>query len=611
MKKIIALGLTLGCIGAGAATNNYDLLGRKGSQMTSPMVYKDVDYSKVKNGQQNLGSALETKALAKKGVGLEGDVVAISGMFRSYRGLQYKFKKYTSTGSQEYSTSKIASYRDEVKKCFFDVVPDNSSKGQNEGNTRANLSGFTLHEVPYSFANPIQQSPYEYDKQITYKDFSGVQALSGKSEEPSLSGSTNVGIYINDQSVPVRLNPNKTAKFMLAGNTLGNFSTMPGYEMRASRAYSIVQSAPYSRIYATTQSPSNPSSYAPQIYMGLHTYGGVESSEYGSSAKNLDDYIYANRTVEIVAAGNYLGKKTANAKPKGNLAAKAHAVNAITVGALDPFTQKETGYTSKTRPKICDKNGHCVDGVQKPEVSNYSHFYMPGDNYRIYTNASGKTYTYAPYSDGTEAAAAYTAGMVSDLLAINEFYRWHPELVKAVLLNATAQWGEIPSYKNVVFNKDNFLRHRSYYWMGNMEKLKTHYQDGLKEIRFIVPKDELIGSGDEYIYPPHLITHYDGVCATISWLNSGSDIVKVGKLPQKFGLYLYDLNGNGSAYLSAMGSKGSALDVNYSFEGDNYVRSCFTIYKKYVGFRIVLEEDDSRADNYGQVVLGMDVIPAY
>ena len=128
MKKIIALGLTLGCIGAGAATNNYDLLGRKGSQMTSPMVYKDVDYSKVKNGQQNLGSALETKALAKKGVGLEGDVVAISGMFRSYRGLQYKFKKYTSTGSQEYSTSKIASYRDEVKKCFFDVVPDNSSK---------------------------------------------------------------------------------------------------------------------------------------------------------------------------------------------------------------------------------------------------------------------------------------------------------------------------------------------------------------------------------------------------------------------------------------------------------------------------------------------------
>ena len=51
MNKIIPIALTLGCIGAGAATSNYDLLGRKGSQMNSPMVYRNVDYSKVKKDE--------------------------------------------------------------------------------------------------------------------------------------------------------------------------------------------------------------------------------------------------------------------------------------------------------------------------------------------------------------------------------------------------------------------------------------------------------------------------------------------------------------------------------------------------------------------------------
>ena len=36
MKKEIALLVAAGCIGAGAATVNYDLLGRKGSKMNSP-----------------------------------------------------------------------------------------------------------------------------------------------------------------------------------------------------------------------------------------------------------------------------------------------------------------------------------------------------------------------------------------------------------------------------------------------------------------------------------------------------------------------------------------------------------------------------------------------
>ena len=81
-KEILSIALAFGCVAANAANVNYDLLGRKGSKMNSPMVYKNVDYSKMKkNDQQNIGSALETKALAKQASGLRGGATAIVGSF--------------------------------------------------------------------------------------------------------------------------------------------------------------------------------------------------------------------------------------------------------------------------------------------------------------------------------------------------------------------------------------------------------------------------------------------------------------------------------------------------------------------------------------------------
>ena len=81
-KEIISIALALGCVSSIAATNNYDLLGRKGSKMNSPMVYKNVDYSKFKkNEQQKLNSSLENRGLAK--AGLKGNVSALYGVYGS------------------------------------------------------------------------------------------------------------------------------------------------------------------------------------------------------------------------------------------------------------------------------------------------------------------------------------------------------------------------------------------------------------------------------------------------------------------------------------------------------------------------------------------------
>ena len=53
MRKEYLVLLAAGCVAANAANVNYDLLGRKGSKMNSPMVYKNVDYSKMKKTEQN------------------------------------------------------------------------------------------------------------------------------------------------------------------------------------------------------------------------------------------------------------------------------------------------------------------------------------------------------------------------------------------------------------------------------------------------------------------------------------------------------------------------------------------------------------------------------
>ena len=108
MNKKITSIIAMGCFGISiAATANYDLLGRRGSKMNSPMVYKDIDYSKMKKkNDQKVGSSLTSKALAKAtNPGLRGNADAITGIFNN-RGLErqnttypYYLKRYFLQGA--------------------------------------------------------------------------------------------------------------------------------------------------------------------------------------------------------------------------------------------------------------------------------------------------------------------------------------------------------------------------------------------------------------------------------------------------------------------------------------------------------------------------------
>ena len=105
MNTKVAMLVAVGCVASFAATN-YDLLGRNGSKMNSPMVYRDVDYQKVKaSKQQGINSPLENKTLKKSPTGLNGPA-AVEGAFSTH-GLAYSkngtpysfyFKRFNSNG---------------------------------------------------------------------------------------------------------------------------------------------------------------------------------------------------------------------------------------------------------------------------------------------------------------------------------------------------------------------------------------------------------------------------------------------------------------------------------------------------------------------------------
>ena len=612
MKKKIALMVAFGCLGASAASANYDILGRKGSKMNSPMVYKNVDYSKVKKEKQEVASLLGNRSLAKKPSGITSGAKAIVGKF-SPRGYYFKNCSNSATGCGEvtvhYTNSGgLDTYLDNANAHFINVSHDLSGTFYTAGASLSSLSGYNMTEVPYSFTNPVQVSPYQSNQYITYAPFTAVNALTNR----NYLSASDIGVYLDEQGLPTRLNPNTdgAAPFLFVSGTpnLNEYSTMPGYEMRSSRMYKVLRnSSERSVVYVAGSRPSNPSAATPQIYMGLEAYGGGQTSSY--SAANLDNYIYNNRTIEIVGAGNTGAK----------LSMDAFAVNAITVGALDPFTGNETSYSAKTKPKYCSNCGT----YNKPEVYNYSNFYI-NDYHRTYTS-SNHTYTYAPYYDGTESSAALTAGMVSNMLSLNEFYKWHPEVVKAVAINGQYT-SSATRYSDLVFDQSDYHNtHVSLYFIGDVNSLMKVYNDcprnseiscaqPRKEIRLHFSKSDLFKNSDY-----SLAENLDGFYASIAWLNSGTDISNLHALPQTFEIEGYHRHGNPNLYQN-INDNSANLDDS-SLRNEHQQRTPYkSIYvagfqddMHPLGFtiRIVLTDEKTNSENYGQMVLGLDIKPTF
>lgn len=617
MKKEIALLVAAGCVATFAA-NNYDLLGRKGSKMNSPMVYKNVDYAKTqKNEQQGVNAPVENRALKKSPSGLNGPL-AIAGGFNtngfaySKSGYPYCFllRRYYSTGLPlEENDAYSSSYFESSNNVFIPttVVQNHTPSGAVTNGNASNVYGWDLTEQYSNPANSVNFSAVESNAKrwgISWFDASGYSQCQECGD---------VGIYMDVDAFPVRMNPSKTVSYYIYNSEDHIFPNREN-EVNTAKAYSILQATTKNTsVYIANTLPTNPKGRTPQVYVGLHNRKNPtdmlinDAMFYGEEARALDNYIYENRTVEIAAAGNYWIRNNS-----AQLNAQAHAANAITVGAIDATNGTIASYTSNNS-KYCTLGlGNCSDGnnewygSSKPEIYNYSHFYMDNDRKRTYTNWFTQEQTsFERTYEGTETAAAYTANMVADLLRANPFYRWHPEVVKALLIssgdininqpyphNETPATTKIPSYKSVVFNRFSYqanpydqVFHESRYWIGEMSKLTTHTYSGRSEIRFSVKRP----------------TEKTNFSAAIAWLSSGDDIAELAKIPQDFDLYVYEQASPNPDAVTSNSYKVASYSSTNAFE-----KISFTSSAQYLTFRIVLFRDYSTRNN-GQAVLGFDL----
>lgn len=642
MNKKVAIIAALGCIYAGAATSvNYDLLGRCGSKMNSPMVYKNIDYSKAKK-DKGLGSSLENRRLMRQATGLKGNVNALVGAFCN-KGLDYStnypvpyfMKRYYTDGnvdSSYYQTiAGMHGYLGPSGTYFMDVPTWQNYSYNEEHAGKTNVGNYTAENY-YSFSNPLENTLYGYYQVTQYKKLFDVEYPMSKRASILWYDMGNnvcqecgkVGVYMAVDALPVELNENldtnRAVKY-IRHNPWDSYNATPETEIISSRTYNILKKTARNAVFyvgsSLPQNPSNPSvpfaswEVRPQIYVGVHNrkdpanVNNEQALFYSNVAQALDNHIYEKRTIEIAAAGNHWSRLN-----NGHLAAEAHAANAITVGAVDPFSGTITSYTSSETRYCSSGIGNCNGGSyspasKKPEIYNYTHFFMNDETTYLEMNDQKRTYyqngipyVYYPFYDGTESAAAYTGGMVANLLAANPFYRWHPEVVKALLIasgdvaiNSPYPHGspattKMPSYYSLVFDREySPYYHYSRYWIGNTEKLKTHNYSGKKEIRFVVKR-------------PEGKTHFS---AAIAWLTSGNDIANLGKIAQDFDLYVYERNVDNINDISGS-YKASSLSSNNAFE-----KISFTSSSPYLLFRIRLFGEADNTENKDQAVLGFDL----
>lgn len=230
------------------------------------------------------------------------------------------------------------------------------------------------------------------------------------------------------------------------------------------------------RFAVLPENPENKNLAVGLMNASAYEYNTGNLNIYGEESAILDDYIYYNRVVGVA--------------PMEMANNNAAALNAITVGAIKP-KQKKVFYPSISNPTFSASGTNFI----KPEISGYGYLYIDQDKtYDIYSGNTNLSVgdPYVPTAYGSEVAAAYTAGLVSDLISLNSFYRWHPEVVKALLLTTATDASDTNIIK-YAYEKDcrvsndagdigmglpqfgeMITNNRSRYWMG---KNSSHFSN--------------------------------------------------------------------------------------------------------------------------------------
>ena len=264
--------------------------------------------------------------------------------------------------------------------------------------------------------------------------------------------------------------------------------------------------------------PSNPQYYDKSLYVGLHTAGRGTNYNYNETAQDIDDYVYFNRVIQIAAAGNTSGENTF-------ISDYAKGANVISVGAIKPVR-----YGQSYLPNS-DWHNTVFDGMvkmEKPEIANFTNIYIKNTKGGVFSDDINQRYRFNyPSVTGTEGAATLTAGMVVDLLDRVPFYKWHPEVVKALLLSASTK--DIP-------NGDYYDNDRHTYY--DIATKYPSFQNMIKGNRARFWN----GNNADYFQSEKITFQETGIVKdrkyriAIAWLSRGSYIKDYHMLPQDLDL---------------------------------------------------------------------------
>lgn len=523
-----------------STVSKADVLGRHVSSVrNTPKAYvKD-----VKKTSNQKTTSMKIRTLAKSGKTWEVDRIPVEASFEVSNGSKsYKINKKDYTETQFFNQMELIENADEVRERFMRYAFADFPQKSLDNYYYAGIAG----------SNQCAGKDRCYINGYEFLDRTQISKESGLFNYTYNSGyyGNGIGISFTEEGLPesrifgnqLRLNADCNDNINVEGI------------IRATKVARVMnQVAPFATLYGYSTNCADPESFythwgdivlpiasygVEKIHIGSNSYGN-RGEEYAPRSSYIDDFIYYTRTIEFASAGDY-GMYSGN----NQMTDLAMGVNVITVGAVrNNLTYNPT--SSWKNPKFAKKAGIPRSGKNyiKPEIANYADILFPDEKHLLIGYQEVDSY----YSQ-TVSASPYTAAMVALLLERYPFYKWHPEVVKALLIAASVK----PIKNGEAHDSDNlregigaeaamgvpdgealFDNTRSRFWNGN----NGDFFDGNNEIVF---EENNIKPNRKYRI-------------AISWLSSGDYVYANGRLPQDLDLYVDNKDGVRLAQSGSMG----------------------------------------------------------